>query len=75
VLIALDAALAELPRDPAGGALKERLAELRDLHPGVARAARAALSASFGPAEQETTAFALGRIEAALRARAAALAE
>ena len=75
VLIALDAALAELPRDPAGEALEERLAELRELHPGVAGAARAALSGSFGPAEREATAFALGRIEAALRARAAALAE
>jgi hypothetical protein len=75
VLIALDAALAELPRDPAGGALEERLAELRDLHPAVAGAAQAVLSGGFGPAEREATAFALGRIEAALRARAAALAE
>jgi hypothetical protein len=75
VLIALDAALAELPGDPAGAALGERLAELRALHPGVAGAARAALNGSLGPTEREATAFALGRIEAALSARGAALEE
>jgi hypothetical protein len=75
VLIALDAALAELPGDPACGALEERLDELRTLHDGVAQAARAALDGTFGPAEREAAAFALGRIEAALRARAAALAQ
>jgi hypothetical protein len=75
VLIALDAALAELPEDPAAGALQDRLAELRGLRDSVAGAAQAALGGSFGPAEREATAFALGRIEAALRARAAALAQ
>jgi hypothetical protein len=75
VLIALDAALAELPADPAASALGDRLAELRDLHGGVAAAAQAALRGEAGRAELEATAFALGRIEAALRARAAALAQ
>lgn len=75
VLIALDAALAELPSDPAAPDLEARLAELRALREGVARAAEAALAGSTGPAEQEATTFALGRIEAALRARAAALAQ
>lgn len=76
VLIALDAALAELPGDPAASALADRLTELRDLHAGVAGAAQASLrSDEVMPAEREATAFALGRIEAALRARAAALAQ
>ena len=74
VLIALDAALAELPDDPAAPALADRLEELRGLHDGVAAAARAALgSGALGDPEREATQFALGRIEAALRARAAAL--
>ena len=74
VLVALDAALAELPDDPAGPALADRLEELRGLHDGVAAAARAALGPDpLGDPEREATQFALGRIEAALRARAAAL--
>ncbi len=74
VLIALDAALAELPPDPAAPALAERLEELRDLRDGVAAAADGALSGKFGEAEREAATFALGRVEAILRARAAALA-
>ncbi len=73
VLVALDAALAELPADPAAPALAERVAELRGLHDGVAAAAAAALAGRVAEPEREATAFALGRIEAALRARAAAL--
>jgi hypothetical protein len=73
VLVALDAALAELPDDPAAPALAERLEELRGLHDGVAAAAAAALAGGAGEPEREATAFTLGRIEAALRARAAAL--
>ena len=73
VLVALDAALAELPDDPAAPALAERLDELRGLHDGVAAAAAAALAGTLGAGERDATAFALGRIEAALRARAAAL--
>lgn len=73
---ALAAALAELPAEqrPELGA---RLQELAQLHPGVEQAARAALApdAERADAEQpdaETVAHALGRLEAALRARAAA---
>ena len=73
VLVALDAALAELPDDPAAPALADRLEELRGLHDGVAAAAAAALAGPLGPPEQDATAFALGRLEAALRARAATL--
>jgi hypothetical protein len=54
-LIALDAALAELPADPAASALAERLEELRGLREGVAAAAQAALHGTLGDAERETT--------------------
>jgi len=74
VLIALDAALAELPSDLAAPALAERLEELRGLHAGVAAAAEATLRGEATAEGRGATAFALGRIEAALRARAAALA-
>jgi hypothetical protein len=73
VQIALDAALAELPSDPAGPALVDRLEELRGLHEGVAAAARAALRGDSTPEQREATAFALGRLEAVLRARLVAL--
>ena len=74
-LAALDAALAELPADPAGPLLADRVAELRDLRAGVVAAAQATLRASVAPAEREAAAHALDRLEAALRARAAALAD
>jgi hypothetical protein len=73
VLVALDAALTELPDDPAAPVLTDRLGELRGLRDGVATASRIALAGPVGPSEHDATAFALGRIEAALRARAAAL--
>jgi hypothetical protein len=73
LLIALDAALAELPADPAAPELEDRLAELRALHDGVTSAAQAALGGPLEPQDRETTAFALARIEAVLRARAAVL--
>jgi hypothetical protein len=73
--IALDAALAELPADPAATALAERLDELRSLHKGVVAAGQHALDGPPPPADRETVAFALGRLEAALRARAVALAD
>lgn len=72
VLIALDAALAELAVDPAAALLAERLAELRERRDGVALAAQAALAGGLSPAQVEAIAFTLGRIEAALRARAVA---
>lgn len=73
VRVALDAALAELAADPAAPALADRLAELHGLHDGVEAAAQAALSGPLDAASRESIGFALGRIEAALRARAAAL--
>ncbi len=73
VLVALDAALAELAADAAAPALADRVAELGTLHEGVAAAAQAALAGPLDLSQLKTTAFALGRIEAALRARAAAL--
>ncbi len=73
VLAALDAALAELPASAVAAELADRVRELRTLHDGVAAAARAVLERPLDATERGTTAFALGRIEAALRARAAAL--
>jgi hypothetical protein len=73
VLVALDAALAELAADPVAPELSARLDELRALRDGVGTAADQALEGELGPAEREAVANALGRIEAALRARVAAL--
>ncbi len=73
ILAALDAALAELPASTVAAELADRVRELRSLHDGVTAAARAVLERPLDATERETTAFALGRIEAALRARVAAL--
>jgi hypothetical protein len=72
LLVALDAALAELPVDHAGAALHDRVTELRGQRDGVARAAQAALAGALSADERATVEFTVGRIEAALRARAAA---
>ncbi len=72
LLVALDAALAELAADPVAGALAGRLDELRGLREPVAAAAQAALSGPLNEAHAGAVAFALGRVEAALRARLAA---
>jgi hypothetical protein len=72
LLIALDTALAELPGDPAGAGLDERVAELRAKREAVTGAAQGALAGPPSAAELEVVAFTLGRLEAALRARAAA---
>lgn len=71
LLAALDAALAELPRDPAAAAIGERIAELEQARGAVAGAAGAALQTAGWDGEPEV-ASALHRLEAALRARAAA---
>jgi hypothetical protein len=63
VRIAFEAALEELPADPAAAALTDRIEELQTL------------SATLAGADPEALSFALGRLEAALRARAAALAQ
>ncbi len=70
VLVALDAAVAELSADPTAPALAERLTELRAKREAVAAAAQAALGGGLSEDERETVDFTLGRIEAALRARA-----
>jgi hypothetical protein len=72
VMIALDAALAEVPGDPAGPALGPRLDELRGRRDAVTAAAQAALAGPLPEAALETVEVTLGRIEAALRARWAA---
>jgi hypothetical protein len=72
VLIALDAALAELAIDPTAPLLRERLSELREQRDGVALAAQAALGGPLPAADLHAVTFALSRIEAALRARAVA---
>ena len=71
VLVALDAALAELGADPRAPTLADRLTELRGRREAVASAAQAALSATPPDADREAVAFTVDRIEAALRARAA----
>jgi hypothetical protein len=71
LLVALDAALAELGAGPRAGELSDRLEELRGQREPVAAAAQAALSGALSDAHAEAVAFALGRVEAALRARAA----
>jgi hypothetical protein len=70
LLVALDAALAELQADPAAGALADRITELRAQREPVAAAAQAALGGELTATELESVAFTLGRVEAALRARA-----
>ncbi len=69
LLIALDTAIAELAGDPA---LAERVAELRGHREPVAAAAQTALSAELGADGLSAVFGALERVEAALRARAAA---
>jgi hypothetical protein len=71
VMIALDAALAELPGEPAGPALGSRLDDLRGRRDGVTAAAQAALAGPLPDEPLEVVTVALGRIEAALRARRA----
>ena len=70
VLVALDAALAELSADPSAAHSAERLAELRGQREPVAAAAQAALAGPLGRPPSSRVEFALRRIEAALRARA-----
>jgi hypothetical protein len=72
LLVALDAAVAELPRDPTAKELGSRIEELRAQREPVGRAAQSALGGPLSTDEVEVVTFALGRIEAALRARAVA---
>lgn len=72
ILVALDAALAELQADPTAEVLEQRLAELRGQRRAVAAAAQSALAGPLSSSERDAVAHVLGRIEAALRARAVA---
>jgi hypothetical protein len=72
VMVALDAAIAELAVDPAAEELGERLEELRAQRDPIAEAAQAALEGALSEAQRDAVEYALGRIEAALRARAVA---
>ena len=75
LLAALDAALAELPAEPGGepgGEFADRVGELATRRPEVADAAETALTSTPSAAQQDAVAATLGRLEAALRARALA---
>ncbi len=72
LLVALDAAIAELAGDPLAESLEDRLAELREQRDPVAATAQTALAGPLEQSDLETVVFVLGRIEATLRARAAA---
>jgi hypothetical protein len=72
VLVALDAAVAELGADPTADALADRLEELRGQRGAITAAAQTALGAPLSPSERDAVAFTLSRIEAAFRARAVA---
>jgi hypothetical protein len=72
LLVALDAALAELSGDPAAEFLAGRLDELRGQRELVAAAAQSALTGPLTAAEEEVVSFTVARIEATLRARAVA---
>ncbi|MFN8175521.1 MAG: hypothetical protein U0T02_10685 [Solirubrobacteraceae bacterium] len=65
---ALEAALAELPGE---GELAPRRAELSERRKAVAAAAAAARAGELSPERREAVTAALGRLEAALRARSA----
>jgi hypothetical protein len=72
LLVALDAALAELATDPTAATLSDRLAELREKREPIGQAAQAALGGPLAVVQLQEVEFTLGRIEAALRARAVA---
>jgi hypothetical protein len=72
VLVALDAAVAELPGDSTAEALADRLDELRDYRDPVAEAAQAALAGPLEESDLTVVIRAVERIEAVLRARAVA---
>jgi hypothetical protein len=72
ILVALDAAIAELGGDLRADILADRLGELREQRDPVAASAQKALAGPLDQEDLETIVFALGRIEAALRARAVA---
>lgn len=72
LLVALDAAVAELAADARAEALTDRIVELRGQREAVAGAAQSALTGRLAAPELEVVRFTVGRLEAALRARAVA---
>ncbi|MFL5824417.1 MAG: hypothetical protein ACJ764_13355 [Solirubrobacteraceae bacterium] len=72
VVVALDAAIAELAVDATAPLLGDRLDELREYRDPVAAAGQAALEGPLGDEDESAVRLALERIEAALRARAVA---
>jgi hypothetical protein len=72
VVVALDAAIAELAVDPTAPLLGDRLDELREYRDPVAVAGQSALEGAVSAEDRATVQVALERIEAALRARAVA---
>jgi hypothetical protein len=71
LLVALDAAVAELGSAATEASPGERMADLRGRREGVAQAAQAALAGDPDPEQQELVADGVRAVEAALRARAA----
>jgi hypothetical protein len=69
--VALEAAIAELEAWTGRGDLADRLGELRDQRGAVGEAANAALRGGLDAATRAAVEHALGRVEAALRARTA----
>jgi hypothetical protein len=70
VLVALDAALAEVALDPTVETLADRLEELRGRRDQTAAAAQAALAGPLEPEQIDGVDFTLKRLEAVFRARA-----
>jgi hypothetical protein len=73
LLVALDAAVAELGSAPPSLGLSGRVAELRERRGGIAAAAQTALAGTPSAEQQELVRATVERLEAALRARAVAL--
>jgi len=69
--LALEAGVAELESWRGRGTMAERIDELSARREPVAATANAAIQGGLEPEQVETVEFALGRLEAALRARAA----
>jgi hypothetical protein len=72
VRVALEAALAELEPDAGAAGMEARLAELRERRSAVGTAANEALRGPLEPATAQAVEAVVERLEAALRARAAA---
>ena len=70
LLIALDAAIAEISVDPTGPRLQQRLDELGAMRDAVAEAAQQALAGALEPDAAALVEHAVKRVEAILRARA-----